>query len=272
MSIKNILCAYSGEEAHGSGLVHAFKLARHHDAWLTGILRHSPNFLERRYAAQTPEALLERLREADQERIKEIRERFAATVEKAGLDDKCDFVELDEDFEGGISEYARSFDLVVTGVHSAALSDEHMSAHPDLIALRSGRPVLIVPNDYEAAGLADHALVAWDGKRSAARALGDAMPILEEKAKVTILTVGNKQDEGMDVMLRNLQRHGIETHHMVVPRKGSVGATILRVAKEVSAKLLVMGAYEHSKFSHKIIGGATTDVLAETDIPVFMSH
>ena len=36
MRIKNILCAYSGEAAHGSGLNHVVRLARQDDAWVTG--------------------------------------------------------------------------------------------------------------------------------------------------------------------------------------------------------------------------------------------
>ena len=41
MTIKSILAAYSSEDAHGSGVKHAIKLAQLHGAWLTGckILR-----------------------------------------------------------------------------------------------------------------------------------------------------------------------------------------------------------------------------------------
>ncbi len=171
-----------------------------------------------------------------------------------------------------LSEFARSFDLIVTGVHSHAENEEHLSANPDLIALRSGRPVLVIPDGYSSDNLAEHALVAWDGKRSSARAIGDAMPTLEEKAKVTVLTVGSNKAPGTDTLLRNLGRHGIDAGFLLKPRQGSIASTILSAADEISAKLVVMGAFEHSKFSHDVFGGVTTDVIQKSDIPVLLSH
>ena len=124
--------------------------------------------IERRFAAQIPQDLIDQLRVADNALIASVAERFARVTEEAGLAGRAEFVDLDPETDGPISEYARNFDLVVTCVHSDDLREAHMSANPDLIALRSGRPVVVVPNDYEAEGLADRALVAWDGKRSSA--------------------------------------------------------------------------------------------------------
>lgn len=272
MSIKNILCAYSGEAAHGSGLDHAIKLAKHHDAWLTGVVRHGRPMLERRFAAHVPDSLIQQLHEAGDTHVRELSQRFAEQTSAAGLQDRVDFVELDIASDVTITEIARNFDLIVTGPHSQDMSDEHLSANPDLIALRSGRPVLVIPNDYDAPGLAEHALVAWDGKRASARALGDAMQILENKAKVTVLSVGSKPVHDSDMLIRNLERHDIDVEYLVRPRSGSVAKTILGVAEEVGAKLLVMGAFEHSVFSHNLIGGVTTDVMQHSPIPAFLSH
>ena len=160
----------------------------------------------------------------------------------------------------------------MTGVHSADVGESHLSANPDMIALRSGRPVIVVPNVYESDGLADHALVAWDGKRSSARALGDAMSIPKEKPKVTIVTIGNHETSDKDLLMRNLKRHGIDAEYRVKKRQGSIANTLLNVADEISAKLIVMGAFEHSKFTHTLVGGVTTDVIAQATVSVFMSH
>jgi nucleotide-binding universal stress UspA family protein len=272
MSIKSILSAYSGDAAKGSGLRHALLLAKHHDAWITGVLRHSQSDMERTLRGIVPKGYLKSFFDAEQLRIKEVAERFQVITAGAGLADKCEFVDLSTAKGVSLSEYARSFDLVVTGVHSQNENEEHLSANPDLIALRSGRPVLVVPDAYTADGLAEHALVAWDGKRSSARALGDAMSSLEEKAKVTLLTVGSKQAPGTDILLRNLERHGIDADLILKSRRKSVANTILTTAEEVSAKLVVMGAFEHSKFSHDMFGGVTTDVMRDANVPVFLSH
>jgi len=272
MSIKSILSAYSGDASGGSELQHAMRLAKHHDAWLTGVLRHSQSDLEHSLRGIVPKRYLKTFFEAEQERINEVAERFRTVTSEAGLADRSEFVDLSAERSGSLSEFARVFDLVVTGVHSRLENEEHMSANPDLIALRSGRPVIVVPDGYAAEGLAEHALVAWDGKRSSARAIGDAMVGLEDKARVTLITVGAEKAPGTDLLLRNLERHGIESELMVRTREKSIAATILNAAQEVSAKLIVMGAFEHSKFSHDVFGGVTTDVVREADVPIFLSH
>lgn len=271
MQIKSILCAYSGDAARGAGLRHAVKLARHYDAHLTGVLRHGRSMLEDRYAAHMPKAMLGQLRDADKAHIDEIAGRFAAAAEAGGLSQAFEFLEIDPARDGSLSAFAHAFDLIVTGVHSDAFNEAHLAAHPDVLALKSGRPVLIVPDGYEAEGLADRAVVAWDGKRSAARALGDAMGILAEKSHVTLLSVGNTP-RGTERMLANMERHGVTVDARCVARKGSVASTILSEAQADDAKLIVMGAFEHSKFAHDLFGGVTTDVIAKADVPVFMAH
>lgn len=272
MSIKTILNAYSGEAAKGSGLRYALMLARHHDAWVTGVLRHGPSSLERSLRKQVPKAFLKSFEEAEATRLAEVAQRFADIAAEKGWSERSDFVDLNLSEGISLSAYARPFDLVVTGAHSHIENEEHLSANPDLIALRSGRPVLVVPDGYEAETPAPHALVAWDGKRSSARALGDAMEVLEEKAQVTILTVGSAPAPGSDVLLRNLERHGIKAKLILKPRKKSIAKTILTTAQDEGAKVVIMGAFEHSKFSHDVFGGVTTDVIGENDVPVLLSH
>ena len=272
MSIRNILSAYSGEAARGSGLRHAAKLATHHGAWLTGVLRHGRSALERRYRAHVPDSLLDQLRAADDQLIEEVAGRFADVTGEAGLEGRSEFVDLDPATHGNLPEFARTFDLIVTGVHSVELKDEHLSASPDTLALNSGRPVLVVPNGYDAPGLAEHALVAWDGSRAAARAIGDAMPILEDRARVTVLSVGKEAPRDTDRLMISLSRHGIAASHMQRPHKGPVGENILKAAEDVGARLVVMGCFEHHKFTHTLFGGLTTDVTRDATVPVFLSH
>ena len=271
MNIKSILCAYSGATALGSGLAHAIKLAQHHGAHLTGALRHGRPILEQRFAAHVPGNLLDLLHDADKARVAEVASRFKAATVEQGLGDRSAFVEINPETDGAISEFARGFDLIVTGARSEAANEAHLSADPDMIALKSGRPILVVPDGYVEPGLAARALVAWDGKRSAARAIGDATDILAEKAGVTLLSVGNTP-RGTDRLVENMQRHGIDVEARTVARSGSIASTILAVADVTGARLIVMGAFEHSKFTHDLIGGVTTEVFADTAIPVFMAH
>lgn len=272
MQVRSILCAYSGDAARGSGVRHAIRLAKHHKAHLTGVLRNGQSMLEERYGTHIPEALLKDLRAADAQHVAEIAERFLAIARESGLgEDEAEFVGVNPSTDGPLTAFAHAYDLIVTGVNTDASTDAHLSPHPDILALKSGRPVLVVPDGFEAEGLADRALVAWDGKRSAARALGDAMRILAEKTHVTLLSVGATPG-GTDRMLANMRRHGITVDARTVERRGSVADTIFAEAKRDGAKLIVMGAFEHSKFSHDLFGGVTTDVIAQATVPVFMAH
>ncbi|MEM9435296.1 MAG: universal stress protein [Pseudomonadota bacterium] len=270
MQIKSVLCAYSGDAARGSGLRHAIKVAIQNQAHLTGVLRHGRPVIEAKYAPHVPKVLLKQLHEADENHIAEIAERFRSAAAAAGLSGS-EFVEINPAKDGPLSAFAHAFDLVVTGVQSQAADEAHLAASPDILALKSGRPVLVVPDGYEAEGLADRALVAWDGKRSAARALGDAMGILAEKSHVTLLSVGSTP-RGTDRVLTNMARHGVTVDARTVARNKSIAETILSEANTDGAKLIVMGAFEHSKFAHDLFGGVTTDVIAKTAVPIFLAH
>jgi nucleotide-binding universal stress UspA family protein len=274
MAFRNLLLAFSGEAAFASSLAHAIKLAHHHDAWLTAIMRNGRSFFDR-YGAGLPSALRAQLHQAEEEDVNAAIAQFEAAVHEAGLTGRAEF--LPPQLIGDVppSELARHYDLVITGFQSDLPSEEHHVADPHLLALRGGRPVLVVPQDYVAPALADHALVAWDGKRAAARALGDAMDIIEGKREVTVLTVGGKPSEAFPDggIMRHLERHGIKANHLHKARQGAGIASVIEdTADEVGARLIVMGAYEHSKLSQDMFGGVTHDVLKTARVPVFMSH
>jgi len=273
MSVKNIIATYSGQAGKQCALRHAIKVAKLHDAWITGVISHNGQSLaEGRFGGRLPASILNELHELDKKRLEEIKQDFETIVSENGLADRSEFIDLDQSDIPNLSTFARAFDVVIMAPHTNEPGEAHLSAHPDRVALESGRPVLIVPNGYEADQLADHALIAWDGKRSAARALGDAMNYLETKPKVTILCVGKEATPGVDQLLKSLERHGVETNLLVKQPEISIGNTILQTLDEVGAKLLVMGAYEHSKFAQDIFGGVTHAVMNDCPVPVFLSH
>lgn len=274
MAFKNLLLAFSGEAAFASSLAHAVKLAQHHDAWLTAIMRNGRSFFDRFGAGLTP-ALRDQLRRFEDDDTDAALEQFNTAVRAAGLDTRAEFIPPGRLGAVLPSEMARHYDLVITGFRSDLAGEEHHVVNPDIVALRSGRPVLVVPEGYSAPALADHVLIAWDGKRAAARAVGDAMDIIEGKREATILTVGEQSPEAPadGGILRHLERHGVSVSHIHRAAKGkSIASVIGDSADEVGAKLIVMGAYEHSKFSQDIFGGVTHDVLRTARVPVFMSH
>lgn len=56
------------------------------------------------------------------------------------------------------------------------------------------------------------------------------------------------------------------------PDEDEVGERILSKAADVSADLLVMGCYGHSRAREWVLGGATRSMLQSMTLPVLMSH
>ena len=141
----------------------------------------------------------------------------------------------------------------------------------------SGRPVLIVPYIQRAGLTLDRVLVGWDGRRSAARAIADAMPFLVRAKTAEIVIVAgeaSKSDEipGADIA-HHLARHGVKAEvHRMVSTEIDVASTILSHAADASADFLVMGGYGHSRLREFILGGATRGILGAMTIPTLMSH
>jgi nucleotide-binding universal stress UspA family protein len=278
MAIKNILVSYNGLKGAESALGVAMLMARRHDAHLTGALSHGPSRLGAALGPWVTPELMDRVSEAERERRESIATRFGEATRELERErpGKVHFLDLGGDADESLMEAARVYDLVVMGQYESNREIEHLVPHPDLVALRSGRPVMIVPRGYRTDKLADRALLAWDGGRAAARAMSDAMALLETHSHVTVATVGDseraRRREGRDVVA-HLARHGIRTDwlHLKKP-KGGVPQALINAVQDKAAGMLVMGAYEHSKFSEDLIGGTTKAILDEIGVPVLMAH
>jgi len=141
----------------------------------------------------------------------------------------------------------------------------------------AGRPVLVVPYIQKAPLALERVLVCWDGGRSGARAVGDAMPFLRRARTVEVVIVQGdaaKSDElpGADIG-EHLARHGLTVEvKRIVATEGKVMDTILSHAADAGADFLVMGGYGHSRLREFILGGVTRGILGTMTVPVLMSH
>jgi nucleotide-binding universal stress UspA family protein len=140
----------------------------------------------------------------------------------------------------------------------------------------AGRPVLVVPYIQNSELRLDRVMVCWDGSRSAARAIGDAMPFLRRSAEVQVVVVSErgKTDDIPGIGLAtHLARHGVtvELKQIVAPDV-RVANVLLSHAAEWPADFMVLGAYGHSRLREFILGGVTRSVLESMTVPVLMSH
>jgi nucleotide-binding universal stress UspA family protein len=175
--------------------------------------------------------------------------------------------------------YARAADLVAVSQTDPEWPMTNYLDIADRLVIEGGRPVLIVPNagGYELVG--ERVVVAWNARREAARAVFDALPILQRAKEVRVVWVNpqSEQESAQDIPAADictaLARHGVKCQatEQVAERTG-VGETLSACAKDFGADLLVMGCYGHSRLREFVFGGASRHVLAHMTVPVLMSH
>lgn len=172
-----------------------------------------------------------------------------------------------------IAEHARLHDLIVTGCASGAILGERQVA--EHLLFDSGRPVLVVPADH-AGGWQDGTVVAgWDNTRAAARALGDALPLI--RGELVLLTIdGDKQlpgDIDSDALVQAMGRRGFSARYASVAKGDrEIARALQEEAKTAGAALLVMGGFGHSRLHRFVLGSATSGVFANPAMPILLSH
>jgi nucleotide-binding universal stress UspA family protein len=178
-----------------------------------------------------------------------------------------------------IALHARYADLVIIGQDDpdAALPGATGLAGDVLFA--AGRPVLVVPYAGHFADIGRRVLVGWNASREAARAVNDALPLIAAAETVRVLAAnprrgpdGHGEVPGSDIAL-HLARHGVKVtaEHRVAPDIPDADL-LLNEAADMSADLLVVGAYGHSRLREFILGGVTRTLMQQMTVPVLMSH
>lgn len=274
MAIKNLLVAFNGSESSETALGIALLMQDKYDAHITGLLAHQgkrDRFSQRPWLPDNVRAIIEDSVRADEQAIEA---RYRARLGNVP-EDKVHWITLSGEPDSTVAQYACLFDITVIGRHTMHDTAD-ASLHPERIALKSGRPVLVVPPEApHKDAIHRPAVLAWDGARAATRALNDAMLILETKQRVDVLSIGDAVRaplDGIDVTTA-LERHGVDAQRVRRQRSArTVGDDILTYCDQSGAGLLVMGAYEHSAFREELFGGTTVHVLSKARIPVLISH
>ena len=171
---------------------------------------------------------------------------------------------------------ARRFDLAIVGQAEPEISSmEQIVAETTLF--ESGRPMMMVPYIQKAPFKTENVMICWDGSRTAARAVADAIPIIRNSGRVEIVMVTNergKQDEldGADIG-QHLARHGLKVDvHRISGASIDVGDALLSHAADSGADFMVMGGYGHSRLREFVLGGVTRSIFESMTVPVLISH
>lgn len=175
---------------------------------------------------------------------------------------------------------AALYDLVVLGQpNPEAEQGGSFGLRPAEIVLGGGRPVLIVPYAGSFAAVGRHAIIGWNRRREAVRAMHDAMPLLERAEAVTVIEVDPAAPvPGESAILAENIAAGLSRRGIVASAETAdagdlaVDDVLLSRAADLGADLLVMGAYGHSRLREYVLGGVSRGIFRQMTVPVLMAH
>jgi nucleotide-binding universal stress UspA family protein len=274
--LKDVVVNISGRAPLDYASEYAASIAATFGAYIAGISFLYEPVIPDGTLGGVPIDLIELQREENSKSAKDAVSRFEAAVKKAGVSAETRI--LDATFGGAatlFAQVARRFDLAVV----SQAQREHGASDELMIEgalFESGRPVVVVPYIQKRGLTLERVLVCWDGSRTAARAVGDAMPFLEraKTVDIVIVTEDRKNEKVTGASMReHLARHGVAAQIKRVARGDlAIEDAILSYAADSGADFMVMGGYGHSRLREFILGGATRGILASMTLPVLLSH
>ncbi|MGB3390682.1 MAG: universal stress protein [Pseudaminobacter sp.] len=250
----------------------ALDLARRSEAKLIGICAADiplPMVMEEGSALAA--RMWEQMREDVGKRLKDVHAEFnqltAGSVETEWRDDVTNPTHA-------VVAASRLADLVVMAAsEGASTGDAYRFADPASVALRAGRPLLVVASKAEQVP-ARKVVVAWKDTREARRAVTDAVPLLASADEVTVVSVVAQVDqwarEGATDVVAFLAAHGVKAKPKLIEGPDE-HLMLFQFLDESAADLVVSGAYGHSRLREWVFGGVTRSLLDETRLNRFMS-
>jgi nucleotide-binding universal stress UspA family protein len=279
MNYRTILVHINGSRRVGSLLPYAVQLASVFDAHLIGL-----HVFPDRVAKPLPPPPIEGLKWSRYEEPVHLKSIFQDMTVKGRLAGEWRAISFQRTHPARIVlTHARAVDLIVVNQADPQWDCSFLFDFPDRLAIESGRPVMVVPNEYRSAALPRSIVIAWNQSREATRALFDALPLLRGAKDIELLAIDNDTDNKLlhidedilplSAVAEALGRHSINpTFTRLKATSDAVGEQICAHMNTREADLLVMGAYGHSRLRELVFGGATRYLLAHMPVPVLFSY
>ncbi|MCA1382818.1 MULTISPECIES: universal stress protein [Bradyrhizobium] len=175
-----------------------------------------------------------------------------------------------------LAEHARFSDLTLVPVKP---HDSRTETIVEALLFESGRPLLLCP-EHRADELRpefENVMIAWDHSARAARAVGDALPVLQAASSVRVLTVAQDKTDAVlqsgTALVDHLREHGVFASFETTKGGGSsTGKVLGSWANSHGIDAIVMGAYHHSRLNEIVWGGVTKTVIGQPPCWVMISH
>jgi len=287
MALKDLLVYVDQTEESLERLRLAADLAIRHGSHLAALYAREWNRAQvnSRKSAELGLVSAEGLRDLDEHieaAIDAAAEKLRSTLDELtrGRGVEAELLAVDGEAAVVVPQYARYADLCILGrdePEGPASVNYTFSEH---LLFLTGRPVLFVPAEGSFATIGRHIAVAWNSSRPAARALNDALPLIERAERTTILMVnpsgfidGHEGPPGEQIV-DHLERHGAKVDSVRIENvaHNAIADRLQAEARALGADLIVAGAFGHPRLWEKMLGGVTHDLMARMSLPIFMSH
>ncbi|WP_321788340.1 universal stress protein [Paraburkholderia sp. J94] len=207
-------------------------------------------------------------------------ESFHHALRRVGMDGE--WIAFDFYAEQPIVRRSRHADVLVAGQanpddNTASLRRRFL----EHVVMTSGRPVLVLPYAGALRATCEAIVIAWDGSREAARAVHDAMPLLETAKRVTVLHIDTSNSSqtpmpgtGISDIDLLLASHAVNVDFAqdFSDSDETAGETLISWVAKNGCDFIVAGAYGHPQWRERLLGGVTLSLLESATVPVLLSH
>jgi nucleotide-binding universal stress UspA family protein len=275
MPFKDILVLCDKGEANDYRIEMAFSLAKVFDAHVIGVHLIPFPVSGSVYPPYVPISATLQF-DVTGKHANNLKERFEKIASNMKI--SCSWKSMEGSNVDYIIDNGRYTDLVIVPQGYSRYGENEPRRFNEFFATHLGRPLLVVPDLKKVFKFPRKIIVAWDESKEAARAVHDALPLLEFAESIQVVSISkNEKKEKMsmiycDDLRTHLSHHGLNVE-VVSPAQSpkGVGNTLLQNALEFDADLIVMGAYGHSRVKEIILGGTTKFMLDHSKIPLFLS-
>lgn len=278
MGLKTIMVCLTTPENTETLLKVAVPLARKHNAHLIGLHTVEALLVYPGIAMHIPEPAFATFNESQKRESEAIKAIFVKHTTNEDFVSEFRLVRAEAvSASERMVECARAADLVIMA-HEDKENDRYDQRHAQIQVIReSGRPVIVVPLEYDGPEIGSNLLLGWSDTREAARAAHDMLGLADVGANLTVLRVGKapqdalKDGDAIDVV-EMFARHGLKTtlEHRE-PSGHSIAEVLNKAAFEMGADLIATGAFGHSRAYDFVIGATTHALLRDQKLPVLFS-
>jgi nucleotide-binding universal stress UspA family protein len=138
--------------------------------------------------------------------------------------------------------------------------------------MHGSSPVLLLPQAGRRK-IGDSICIAWDQGPRVARTVTASIPLLQLARQVTIVSCGPEDRPGPKAtqLVAYLKHWGVQAKRIRTHGR-HIETELMDACQEVSADLIVSGAYSRQRWYEKVLGGTTEFLIHETRLPVLMQH